>query len=126
MGNGNSLNNNINQTLMLGNGNLPISQTKKNSSLLPQNNPFPFLPSSSSNQNKYNNMQAPLISSLQRAPAMTNFIQTQNGQSPPPPPHIMNGNDMEQNFPPMNVKYIFRFIFIQFSFIFYSRMMHMI
>jgi hypothetical protein len=33
---------------------------------------------------------------------MTNFIQTQNGQSPPPPPpHIINGNDIEQNF---NVK----------------------
>ncbi len=42
---------------------------------------------------------------LQRAPVMTNFIPTQNGQSPPPPPHIMNGNDIEQNFPSMNVRH---------------------
>jgi hypothetical protein len=109
MGNGNPSTNNLNQTYMLGNGNLPISQTKKNSSL-PQNNFFPFLPSSATtNQNKYNNIQAPLISSLQRTPVMSNFIHTQNGQSPPPPPHIINGNDMEQNFPPMNVKLFFFF-----------------
>lgn len=106
MGNGNSTNNN----LMLGNGNLPMSQTKKTSSLSAQNNFFSFLPSSTTNQNKYNNIQAPLGSSLtnplQRAPVMTNYIQTQNGQSPPPPPHIINGNDMDQNFPPMNVRNI--------------------
>jgi hypothetical protein len=106
MGNGNPQNNNI----MLGNGNLPISQTKKASSLSTQNNFFSFLPSSSTttHQNKYNNIQTPLVSSLtnplQRTPVMTNFIQTQNGQSPPPPPHMINGNDIEQNFPPINVR----------------------
>ncbi|CAF0948642.1 unnamed protein product [Rotaria sordida] len=108
MGNSNTINNNLNQTLILGNGNLPISQTKKISSS--QNNFFPFL-QSTTNQNKYNNhhnnIQTPLVSSLsnthQRTPAMTNFIQTQNKQSPPPPPpHIINGNDMEPNFPSMN------------------------
>jgi hypothetical protein len=96
MGNGNSTNAN----LILGNGNLPISQTKKMSS---QNNFFSFLPSSSSttNQHKYSNIPT-LSNPLQRTPVMTNFIQTQNGQSPPPPPpHIINGNDIEQNF---NVK----------------------
>ena len=115
MGNGNTTNN---QTLLLGNGNHPMSQTKKNSSLLTQNNFFSFLPSSA-NQNKYNNIQAPLTNTLQRAPVMTNFIPTQNGQSPPPPPHIINGNDIEQNFPSMNVSEIFAsFIFYR---VFFSR-----
>jgi hypothetical protein len=96
MGNGNPTNNN----LMLGNGNLPMSQTKKPSSLSTQNNFFSFFPSSTTaNLNKYNNIQT-----HQRTPVMTNFIQTQNGQSPPPPPHIINGNDIEHNFPPMNVR----------------------
>jgi len=107
IGNGNPTNNNLSQTLMLGNGNLPISQTKKTSSLTTQNNYFPF--PSSTNQNKYNNIQAPLSNQLQRTPVMTNFIPTQNGQSPP---HIMNGNDIEQNFPLMNVRILFfRFLF---------------
>jgi hypothetical protein len=92
---------------MLGNGNLPISQTKKTSSLTTQNNYFPYLPSST-NQNKYNNIQPPL-NQLQRTPAMTNFIPTQNGQSPPP---HMNGNDIEQNFPLMNVRILFFSLFI--------------
>jgi hypothetical protein len=75
-----------------------MSQNKKNSSLSTQNNFFSFLPSSTTtNQNKYNNISNP----LQRTPIMTNFIPTQNGQSPPPPPHFINGNDIEQNF---NVK----------------------
>jgi len=95
--NGNSLTNN----LLLGNGNLPMSQTKKST----QNNPFSFLSSSSSsstvNQNKYNSISS-LSNTLQRTPAMTNFISTQNGQSPPPPPHIINGNDIEQNFANLN------------------------
>lgn len=118
MGNGNPANN-----LILGNGNLPISQTKKST----QNNFFSFLPSSSStttNQNKYNNLQS-MSNPLQRPPAMTNFIPTQNGQSPPPPPHMNNGNDIESNFPPMNVstklvKQNSKFLF------FCSRMMPMI
>ena len=105
MGNGHSSNHHPSHTLMHGNGNLSMSQ-KKNASLSSQNNFFPYLPSTS-NQNKYSNMQAPLISSmpngLQRTPVMNNFIQTSNGQSPPPPPHILNGNDMEQNYLPMNV-----------------------
>ncbi|CAF4227957.1 unnamed protein product [Rotaria socialis] len=112
MGNSNTTNNNnINQTLMLGNGNIPMSQNKKSSSLSAQNNYFPFL-QSSANQNKFNNnhnnniqtqLGSSLSNTLQRAPAMTNFIQGQNKQSPPPPPpHIINGNDMEQNFPSMN------------------------
>jgi hypothetical protein len=101
MGNGHTTNNN----LMLGNGNLPMSQTKKPSSLSTQNNFFSFLPSST-NQNKYNNIQTSSISSLsnplQRTHVMTNFIQTSNGQSPPP--HMINGNDIEQNFLPINVR----------------------
>lgn len=133
-GNGNATNNGLNQTLMLGNGNLSISQAKKNSSLSTQNNYFPFM-QTSTNQNKYNNIQTPLVSSLsnthQRAPVMTNYIQTQNKQSPPPPPHIMNGNDMEPNFPSMNVRTtnqkqlslltVFTFLF----FLILSLMMHM-
>jgi hypothetical protein len=102
MGNGHTTNNN----LMLGNGNLPMSQTKKPSSLSTQNNFFSFLPSSTTNQNKYNNIQTSSISSLsnplQRTHVMTNFIQTSNGQSPPP--HMINGNDIEQNFLPINVR----------------------
>ncbi|CAF1057456.1 unnamed protein product [Adineta ricciae] len=105
IGNGSATANNLSQTLMLGNGNHPMSQTKKTSSLNAQNNFFPFLPTSSTsitNQNKYNNIQS-LSTQLQRAPAMTNFIPTQNGQSPPPPPPPhMNGNDVDQNFPAMN------------------------
>lgn len=112
MGNSNiPNNNNINQSLMIGNGNLPISQNKKSSSLSTQNNYFPFL-QSSGNQNKFNNsnnIQTSLGSSLsntvQRPPVITNFMQQQNKQSPPPPPpHIMNGNDMEPNFPSLNVR----------------------
>ena len=109
MGNGHTSNHHPSQTLMHGNGNLPMSQ-KKNTSLSSPNHFFPFLPSTS-NQNKYSNMQAPLISSmpnaLQRTPVMNNFIHTSNGQSPPPPPppHILNGNDMEQNYLPMNVSH---------------------
>ena len=109
MGNGNATTN----TLILGNGNLPISQTKKSSSLSTPNNFFSFLPSSSttaattSNQNKYNNIPT-MSNPLQRTPAMTNFIPTQNGQSPPPPPHMSNGNDIESNFPSINVSVLQR------------------
>jgi hypothetical protein len=95
IGNGNPTNNN----LILGNGNLPISQTKKSTSLSTQNNFFSFLPTSTTNQNKYNTIQT-MSNPLQRTPVMTNFIPTQNGQSPPS--HIINGNDIEQNFSSMN------------------------
>ena len=64
---------------------------------------------------------------LQRTAVMTNFIPTSNGQSPPPPPHIINGNELEQNFPVMNVRNFF--VFAQTkktSSFFRSRMMHMI
>jgi hypothetical protein len=98
IGNGNPSNNN----LILGNGNLPMSQGKKPTSLSTQNNFFSFLPSSTTNQNKYNNIPT-MSNPLQRAPAMTNFIPTQNGQSPP---HMINGNDIEQNFPSMNVRHL--------------------
>ena len=78
-----------------------MSQTKKSSSLSTPNNFYSFLPSSSSttgtNQTKYNNIPT-MSNPLQRTPAMTNFIPTQNGQSPPPPPHMSNGNDIESNF----------------------------
>ena len=105
MGNSNPTNNNSSHTYMHGNGNHPHGPTKK--SLSSQNNPFSFLPPST-NQNKYSNLPAPMGSSmsnpLQRAPMMNNFIPASNGLSPPPPPHILNGNEIDQNFPPMNVR----------------------
>lgn len=108
MGNSNSMNSNSSHTFMHGNGNHHShGPSKKNSSLSNQNNPFSYLPPST-NQNKYSNMPAPMGSSMSnphhRAPMMNNFIPTSNGQSPPPPPHILNGNEMDQNFPPINVR----------------------
>lgn len=111
MGNSNSANTNFSQTFLLGNGNLSNHQNKKSSALSSQTNPFPFL-SSSTNQNKYSNMQTSFIPSmtnqLQRTPMMTNFLSTSSATSSPPPTvpgssHMLNGNDMDQNFPPLNV-----------------------
>jgi hypothetical protein len=109
MGNSNSMNTNSSQTYMLSNGHMSHGPTKKASSLSSQANPFSFLPSST-NQNKYANIPASLVSSMsnnhQRPSNMGHFIPTSNGQSltpPPPPPHILNGHEIDQNYPPMNV-----------------------
>ena len=110
MGNSNVINTNMNQGFLLGNGNGSHSQNKKASGLSSQNNMFSFLPTSS-NQNKYGNMQASFVpsmsNSLQRTPMMTNFMPVSNGQAsttPPPSSHILNGSEIDQNFPPMNVR----------------------
>ena len=118
IGNGNPTSNN----LILGNGNHPISQGKKQASLSAQNNFFSFLPTSTTNQNRFNNIPT-MSNPLQRTPAMTNFIPTQNGQSPPPP-HIINGNDIEQNFPTMNVRHPSFLFLINHKLFLLSRMMH--
>jgi len=78
----------------LNNSNIPISQTKKG-----QNNFYPFLPPSTG-QNQ---------TSIRPTSVMSNFLSTQNGQSP-----MING-DLGQNFPSMNVnkktKFLFYFYF---------------
>lgn len=122
MGNSNTTNSNLSQTFLLGNGNSSQQQNKKGSSLSSHPNPFSFLPTSSTNQNKYPNMPASFASSMsnphQRTPMMSNFMSTSNGPSPPPPPHILNGNEIDQNFPPINVKISWKILSLIFLFLF--------